>query len=58
MMNKERLVAGMLLELLTTVNLKIRTKEKGRIKHKERLMNPAYLESLQHTPHQGIRDHA
>jgi hypothetical protein len=48
----------MLLELLTIVKPKIRTKEKGRIKHKKRQTNPAHLKSLRHTPHQGICDHA
>jgi hypothetical protein len=48
-----------LLELLTIVkNLKIRTKEKGRIQHKKRQTNLAHLKSLRHTPHQGIYDHA
>jgi hypothetical protein len=36
----------MLLELLTTVKPKIRTKEKGRIKCKKRQTNPAHLKNL------------
>jgi hypothetical protein len=39
-------MARTLVELLTTVKSKIRTKEKGRIKRKKRQTNPTHLKGL------------
>jgi hypothetical protein len=57
MMNEERLVVRSLLEFLTTVKIKIRTKEKRGIYARKKTTDTAHLKGLRHPPHQGVRNH-
>jgi hypothetical protein len=57
MMNEERLAARSLHEFLTTIKLKIRTKEKRGIYDKKKQTDTAHLKGLRHPPHQGVRNH-